>query len=203
MDGYSELFVGLDTSRAKISVAVAEKERNGEVRFFGDISAEPTSVAAMVAKLAKRGVKLDFCYEAGPTGYDLFCQIVALGHEDKVVAPSLIPKRPGNRVQTNRRDAVSLARLHRAGELTAVCVPDRLTPIPEILYLNTRRFLRQSHGAQPATRLRPRSTFWLSLLRIWTSQGISSPGAKCTPSRLAEVWKASPSSKRALGRRTC
>lgn len=95
MHEYSELFIGLDTSKAKISVAVAENERNGEVRFFGDISAEPTSVASMVAKLAKRGAKLHFCYEAGPTGYDLHRQIIARGHECQVVAPSLIPKRRG------------------------------------------------------------------------------------------------------------
>ncbi|MDP9096567.1 MAG: IS110 family transposase [Pseudomonadota bacterium] len=124
MEDHSELFIGLDTSKLKISVAIAEGARSGEVRFFGDISAEPTSVASMVAKLAKRGAELRFCYEAGPTGYDLHRQIVAMGHECQVVAPSLIPKRPGDRVKTNRRDAVSLARLHRAGELTAVWVPD-------------------------------------------------------------------------------
>lgn len=124
MDNHSEVFIGLDTSKLKISVAVADGERNGEVRFFGDISAEPASVTSMVIKLAKRGAKLHFCYEAGPTGYDLHRQLVDLGHECTVVAPSLIPKRPGDRVKTNRRDAVSLARLHRAGELTAVWVPD-------------------------------------------------------------------------------
>jgi transposase len=124
MEEYREAFVGLDTSKLKISVAVAEGERNGEVRFFGDISSEPASVASMVAKLAKRGARLHFCYEAGPTGYDLYRQIIALGRDCTVVAPSLVPKRPGDRVKTNRRDAVSLARLHRAGELTRVWVPD-------------------------------------------------------------------------------
>jgi len=124
MKEHNGLFIGLDTSKLKISVAVAEGERNGEVRFFGDISAEPASVASMVAKLAKRGGQLHFCYEAGPTGYDLHRQIVDLGHACEVVAPSLVPRRPGDRVKTNRRDAVSLARLHRAGELTAVWVPD-------------------------------------------------------------------------------
>ncbi len=124
MEKDSELFVGLDTSKLKISVAVADGERNGEVRFFGDISAEPKSVASMVTKLAKQGAKLHFCYEAGPTGYELYRQIIELGHCCEVVAPSLIPRRPGDRVKTNRRDAVSLARLHRAGELTAVWVPD-------------------------------------------------------------------------------
>lgn len=73
-------------------------------------------------KLAGKYQRLTFCYEAGPTGYR---QIKSLGHECLVVAPSLIPKRPGDRVKTNRRDAVSLARLLRAGELTAVWVPER------------------------------------------------------------------------------
>lgn len=120
----SVIFIGLDTSKLKISVAIADGSRNGEVRFFGDISSEPASVASMVSKLSKRGAKLHFCYEAGPTGYGLYRQIVELGHDCVVVAPSLVPKRAGDRVKTNRRDAMSLARLHRAGELTAVWVPD-------------------------------------------------------------------------------
>lgn len=78
----------------------------------------------MVKKLSKNGGKLHFCYEAGPTGYGLYRQLIELGHDCVVVAPSLIPKRAGDRVKTNRRDAISLARLHRAGELTAVWVPD-------------------------------------------------------------------------------
>lgn len=124
MEDYSENFVGLDTSKLKISVAIAASDRGGEVRFYGDIGSDPGSVASMVAKLAKRGAVLRFCYEAGPTGYDLYRQITGLGHDCMVVAPSLIPRRPGDRVKTNRRDAVSLARLHRAGELTPVWVPD-------------------------------------------------------------------------------
>ncbi len=122
---YSELFVGLDVSKLKISVAVAEGGRSGDVRFYGDISSSPAAVSALIRKLAKAGVKLHVCYEAGPTGYELYRQILALGHECAVVAPSLIPKRPGDRVKTNRRDALSLAKLHRAGDLTAVWVPDR------------------------------------------------------------------------------
>jgi len=120
----SAIFIGLDTSKLKISVAIADGSRNGEVRFFGDISSEPASVASMVNTLSKRGAKLHFCYEAGPTGYGLYRQIVELGHECVVVAPSLVPKRAGDRVKTNRRDALSLARLHRAGELTPIWVPD-------------------------------------------------------------------------------
>src|SRR5271166_3607932 len=124
MQENSEAFVGLDTSKQKISVAVADMGRSGEVRFFGDIDSTPAMVERMVKKLAKRHEKLRFCYEAGPTGYGLHRQITSLGHECVVVAPSLIPQRPGERVKTNRRDAVSLAKLHRAGELTAVWVPD-------------------------------------------------------------------------------
>jgi len=116
----SEIYVGLDPSKLKISVALAEAGRSGEVRFFGDIDSTPEAVARLVAKLEKRHGRLAFCYEAGPTGYGLHRQITTLGHECTVVAPSLIPRRPGDRVKTNRRDALTLARLHRAGELTPV-----------------------------------------------------------------------------------
>jgi len=78
----------------------------------------------MIRKLAGRYKKLHLCYEAGPTGYGLYRQVRALGHDCTVVAPSLIPRKSGERVKTNRRDAVTLARLHRAGELSGVWVPD-------------------------------------------------------------------------------
>src|ERR671927_1524003 len=120
----SEVYVGLDTSKLTISVALAAAGRDGEVRFLGDIGSTPEAVERLVRKLAKRHQRLFFAYEAGPTGYGLQRQITALGHDCAVVAPSLIPKRPGERVKTNRRDALSLAKLHRAGELTPVWVPD-------------------------------------------------------------------------------
>ena len=120
----SDVYVGLDTSKLKISVAVAKAGRDGEVRFVGDIDSSPRAVERLAAKLAKRHRRLVFCYEAGPTGYGLHRQITGLGHDCTVVAPSLIPKRPGDRVKTNRRDALTLAKLHRAGELTSVWVPD-------------------------------------------------------------------------------
>jgi len=81
-------------------------------------------VAKVLGKLSARYAKLHICYEAGPTGYGLYRHIKALGHHCTVVAPSLIPRKPGDRVKTNRRDAVTLARLFRAGELTSVWVPD-------------------------------------------------------------------------------
>src|SRR3954447_6094124 len=120
----SAVFVGLDTSKIKISVALAEEGRQGEVRFLGDIDHTPEAVRRLVTKLAGKYGRLLFCYEAGPTGYGLQRQISALGHDCAVIAPSLIPKRPGERVKTNRRDAIPLARLHRAGELTRIWVPD-------------------------------------------------------------------------------
>ncbi len=77
-----------------------------------------------MAKLASKHARLTFCYEAGPTGYGLYRLIKSIGHDCIVVAPSLIPSKPGDRVKTNRRDAVNLVKLLRAGELTAVWVPD-------------------------------------------------------------------------------
>jgi len=78
----------------------------------------------VVKRLTAKGERAHFCYEAGPTGYGLHRLITSLGHSCTVVAPSLIPRKPGDRVKTNRRDAVGLARLLRAGALTAVWVPD-------------------------------------------------------------------------------
>jgi len=120
----STVFVGIDAAKAKHAVAIAEPGRQGEVRYAGEIATSPEAVRKLITRLAARHGKLHVCYEAGPTGYGLHRQIVGLGHACTVVAPSLIPRRPGDRVKTNRRDAVSLARLLRAGELTAVWVPD-------------------------------------------------------------------------------
>ena len=117
-------FVGLDTSKLRNSVAIAEEGRTGEIRFFGEIDNTAEATARLVRKLAAKYERLAFCYQAGPTGYGLYRQITGLGQECMVVAPSLIPKKPGDRVKTNRRDAIGLARQLRAGELTAVWVPD-------------------------------------------------------------------------------
>lgn len=124
MRKYSEAFVGFDTSKKRHALAVAEDGRDGEVRYLGEIDSSPATVEKVIGKLATRYMKLHVCYEAGPTGYGLHRQIKGLGHDCAVVAPSLTPKKPGDRVKTNRRDAVTLARLHRAGELTSVWVPD-------------------------------------------------------------------------------
>ena len=91
---------------------------------MGTISHRPDHVRKLVEKLGADGCRLSFCYEAGPCGYGLYRQLVELGHDCIVVAPSLIPVKAGDRVKTDRRDAAMLAKLHRAGELTAVWVPD-------------------------------------------------------------------------------
>src|SRR2546430_15878977 len=124
MSDYSEAYVAFDTSKLRNAVAIAEAGRTGEVRFLGEIDNTPAAVRKLVKKLATKYDRLSFCYEAGPTGYGAYRQITGLGHDCIVAAPSLIPKKPGDRVKTNRRDAVTLAKLHRAGELTAVWVPD-------------------------------------------------------------------------------
>src|SRR5436309_14704384 len=121
---HSEAFVAFDTSKLRNAVAIADGGRTGEIRFLGEIETSEAATAKLVKKLAAKYQRLTFCYEAGPTGYGLYRQIKSLGHASMVVAPTLIPKKPGDRVKTNRRDAVDLARQLRAGELTAVWVPD-------------------------------------------------------------------------------
>jgi transposase len=120
----SAAYVAFDTAKLHHAVAVAEEGRTGEVRFIGEIESSEAATVKLVKRLSSRYRRLTFCYEAGPTGYELQRLIARLGHECVVVAPSLIPKKPGERVKTNRRDAESLARLLRAGELAAVWVPD-------------------------------------------------------------------------------
>jgi len=124
MGEYSEAFVAFDVAKRKHAVAIAEGGRSGEVRFVGEIDNSPATIERVIKKLAARYDGLHVCFEAGPTGYELHRQVRELGHDCMVIAPALIPKRAGERVKTNRRDAITLARLHRAGELTAVWVPD-------------------------------------------------------------------------------
>jgi transposase len=117
-------FIGLDTHKETIAVAVAEDGRDGEVRYFGQIANTPAAVLKVVKKLAGRYGKLFFCYEAGPCGYGLQRQLASLGYDCAVIAPSHTPTKRGIRVKNDRRDALELARLHRTGDLTPIWVPD-------------------------------------------------------------------------------
>ena len=116
-------YVGLDVHKDTIAVALAEMGRREEVREHGKIANTPAALTGLAVKLARAGAELRFCYEAGPCGYGIQRQLSAAGHGCVVVAPSLIPRKPGDRIKTDRRDAINLAKLHRAGELTPVWVP--------------------------------------------------------------------------------
>ena len=114
-------FLGLDVHADTIAVAVAEPD--GEVRSLGIIPNREESVGKLVKKLGPPE-QWQACYEAGPTGYVLYWQLTGLGVKCEVVAPTLVPVKPGDRVKTDRRDARKLAQSYRSGDLTAVWVPD-------------------------------------------------------------------------------
>src|SRR5476649_2676106 len=117
--------VGLDVHKASIAIAVAEPE-GGEPSLVGTI---PNDTRLLLQKLKKMGggKRLRCCYEAGPTGYGLHRDLRAAGIHCVVIAPSLVPIQTGNRVKTDRRDAMKLARFLRSGDLTEVAVPDQAT----------------------------------------------------------------------------
>ncbi len=114
-------FVGLDVHAATITVAIAEP--SGEIREMGTIPNDPEAIRKLMRRLGEREA-LRVCYEAGPCGYTLYWQLTRLGISCIVVAPTLVPVKPGDRVKTDRRDAKKLARSFRSGDLTPVWVPD-------------------------------------------------------------------------------
>ena len=114
------VYVGMDVHAETIAIAVAEGR--GDARSLGIIPNRPEAVRRIIGHLGPRK-NLKVCYEAGPTGYSTWRMLAEWGIACTVVAPSLIPKKPGDRIKTDRRDALQLARLHRMGDLTAVWVP--------------------------------------------------------------------------------
>ena len=117
-------YVGLDVHKDKTTVAIAEGDRTGEVRAYGEISSDLVTTEKALRKIKGEQGVLHIAYEAGPTGFVLYRRLQPLGFECIVVAPSRTPQPKGGRQKTNRRDALQLARLHRAGELTGIHVPD-------------------------------------------------------------------------------
>jgi len=117
------IFVGLDVHKDSIDVALANGGREGDVRFYGSIGGDLESLQKVVRKLQSTSSILRFVYEAGPCGYDIYRSLTNQGFDCVVVAPSKIPRKSGDRIKNDRRDAINLARLHRSGELTPVYVP--------------------------------------------------------------------------------
>jgi transposase len=120
----TDKFVGLDVHKDTIVAAIAEGGREGEVRLYGTISSDLGALEKLLRKLGGEGVRLHVVYEAGPTGYVIYRRLQQLGIACIVVAPSRTPQPKGQRQKTDRRDALMLARLHRAGELEGIHVPD-------------------------------------------------------------------------------
>src|SRR5262249_10474728 len=115
------VFVGLDVHAETIAVAVAEE--GNVVRSMGIIPNRPEAVRRLIGKLGDRS-SIRVCYKAGPTGFALYWSLTQLGVHCDVIAPSLVPKKAGDRIKTDRRDAEKLARSYRSGDLTTVWVPD-------------------------------------------------------------------------------
>lgn len=122
--GNRSMFVGLDVHKETIDVSIAEGDRHGEVRHYGVIKSDLEPLDKVVRALRAPDRRLHFVYEAGPCGFGIHRHLTRRGEDCVVVSPSMIPKRSGDRVKTDRRDSQMLARLHRAGELRAIYVPD-------------------------------------------------------------------------------
>jgi len=117
-------FIGLDVHKKTIMVAIADQERENQPRSYGAIANDLGALDKFCRKMVSTASRLYFVYEAGPCGYGIYRHLTAKEFDCMVAAPSLIPKKSGDRVKTDRRDAAKLASLHRAGELSAVYVPD-------------------------------------------------------------------------------
>jgi len=152
------LYVGMDVHKESIAVAVAETTGQCEVRSHGSMSHDLHAVEKLMRKLQAGGHELRVCYEAGPCGFGLARRLLQLKIQCQVIAPSLIPKRSGDRQKNDRRDALKLARLHRAGELTAVHIPE---PTDEAL-----RDLCRARAAAMNDQRRTRQQLKAQLLRL-------------------------------------
>jgi transposase len=170
-------FVGLDDSKNAIDVAIAEGGPDGEVRYYGTIPNTPEAVLKLVRRLGPRE-QLLFAYEAGPCGYETYRLLRGWGVACQVVAPSKTPRRTGDRIKTDHRDAVALVRLLRAGELVPVWVPDEETEAMRDLtrgredakFVETRARQRLSAFLLRHGRRYPGATTWGGAHAEWVSK---------------------------------
>ena len=123
MNQSSTLYIGMAVHNDTIAVAYVAQDHGAEVTFLGTIGTRQCDIDSLIRKMPSKAKHLIFVYEAGPCGDWLYRNLTKKGYDCWVVAPSLIPKTPGDRVKTDRRDAVQLARLARSGDLTVVYVP--------------------------------------------------------------------------------
>jgi transposase len=123
MSQSTTLFLGMDVPKDSIAVAYVAQDHGAEVTYLGTVGTRQSDIDNFVRKMQSKAKHLVFVYEAGPCGYWLYRYLTKTGYHCCVVAPSLIPKKSGDRVKTDRRDAVQLARLMRSGDLTPVYVP--------------------------------------------------------------------------------
>ena len=117
-------FIGMDVHKKTITIAIADEGRQQQPRIYGSIANELEALDKFCRKMVSTSTRLHFVYEAGPCGYGIYRHLTEKGYDCIVAAPSMIPKKSGDRIKNDPRDASMLARLHRAGELTAVYVPD-------------------------------------------------------------------------------
>ena len=118
-------YIGLDVHKKSISIGIADEGRDGDVRYYGKIDNDMDQLDKVIRKLISKGAVLKFVYEAGPCGYAIYRYLINNDMDCIVIAPSKIPQQSGNRLKNDKRDCLSLARLHRAGELTVVYVPTK------------------------------------------------------------------------------
>jgi transposase len=194
MDKGIKIFVGLDVHKDSISMGVAEAA-GGEARFVCTLAHDVTKLIKLLGRYGQPG-EVQVGYEAGPTGYGLYRALIERGYVCEVIAPSLIPKRAGMRIKTDRRDAVKLAGLARAGELTAVWVPDAADEAMRDLVRAREDAVEARHGARmqlkafllrQGVRYSGKTSWGPAHARWLATLGFAHPGQQLA---FAEYWQA-------------